>query len=159
MGDVMGPLSYPPWREGETLPPYPPLQIPPHPCRERGPGGTPNRRTIWYGHALPYTIELRVEPLEVVPMATSAFWWITAPAVASFCGATLHRANFWRPPTLLYYSRINPASRNKEANTTKLIRGTASRGTGTEPTVVRYGRTESAHMLSSRKDGTRGRDN
>ena len=44
MGDVMGPLSYPPWREGETLPPYPPpLQILPPPLRERGPGGTPNR--------------------------------------------------------------------------------------------------------------------
>ena len=27
MGDVMGPLSYPPWREGETLPPSTPPQL------------------------------------------------------------------------------------------------------------------------------------
>ena len=38
----MGPLyPTPPWREGETSPPYlAPLQIlPPPPLRERGPGG------------------------------------------------------------------------------------------------------------------------
>ena len=35
----MGPLSYPPGREGETLPPYPPLQIlPPPPARARSRG-------------------------------------------------------------------------------------------------------------------------
>ena len=39
MGDAMGPLSYPPWREGETLPPYPPLQILPPPCEREVQGG------------------------------------------------------------------------------------------------------------------------
>ena len=39
MGDVMGPLSYPPWREGETLPPYPPPPNPtPPPARARSRG-------------------------------------------------------------------------------------------------------------------------
>ena len=45
IGDAMDgdPLIlYAPWREGETLPSYPPLQILPPPLRERGPGGTPN---------------------------------------------------------------------------------------------------------------------
>ena len=38
MGDVMGPLSYPPWREGETLPPYPPSKSYPPPARARSRG-------------------------------------------------------------------------------------------------------------------------
>ena len=39
MGDVMGPLSYPPGREGETLPPYPPPPNPtPAPARARSRG-------------------------------------------------------------------------------------------------------------------------
>ena len=47
MGDVMGPLSYPPGREGETLPPYPPLQIlPPPPCESEVQGVLRTQR-LW----------------------------------------------------------------------------------------------------------------
>lgn len=47
MGDVMGPLSYPPWREGETLPPYPPSKSYPPPCESEVQGVLRTGR-LWY---------------------------------------------------------------------------------------------------------------
>ena len=63
MGDVMGPLSYPPWREGETLPPYPPLQIlPPPPCESEVQGVLRTER-LWYSDISLYTIKRPTTPL------------------------------------------------------------------------------------------------